>query len=313
MSPLSGICIQLCSSLTITNNDDEIVTYTKTLIEFFSDSKQYSNSDVAIAIALSLFFLVVVALAHRALGNVDPEIVFVALVPLLIVLLISGKLLVNEIQTPAGLKILFSQPLRESRSLIVNAKRVNDAIVEADEFDSTKNGSELRKRILDENTHVLSFEVERKEPYTEEVIEACMDAIVNDPRMTIRYFQFTDKRDRFEGMLMISDCLHNGIVLSAISPNDVNWGTLASDINDGSVLDYPGTVSEDISIPAHSSAKSALLAMKEHDRNWLPVLSGGRLFGVVSEDQLLRDVILTWMEEGPESAPTPGETEATTT
>jgi hypothetical protein len=294
-----------------------MVTHAKKLREFFDDSKQYSNSDVAIAIALSLFFLVVVALAHRALGNVDPEIVFVALVPLLIVLLISGKLLVNEIQTPAGLKILFSQPLRESKSLKINAKRVNDAIVEADEFNSPND--EIRKRIFDENTHVLSFEVQKKEPYAEEVIEACMDAIVNDPSMTIRYLQFTDKRDRFEGMLRISDCLHNGIVLSAMSPDDVNWSGLASDINDGSVLDYPGTVTEDISIPAHSSAKSALLAMKEHDRNWLPVLSGGRLFGVVSEDPLLRDVILTWMEKGnegggvPEEASTPREIEATAT
>lgn len=296
-----------------------MVTYAKTLREFFSDSKQYSNSDIAIAIALSLFFLVVVALAHRALGNVDPEIVFVALVPLLIVLLISGKLLVNEIQTPAGLKILFSQPLRESKSLMVNAKRVNDAIVEADEFDSTDDGSEIEKRIFDENTHVLSFEIDRKEPYAEEVIEACMDAIVSDSRMTVRYLQFTDKRDRFEGMLRISDCLHNGVVLSAIAPDDVNWDGLASDINDGSVLNYPGTVTEDVSISAHSSARSALLAMKDHDRNWLPVLSGGRLFGVVSEDQLLRDVILTWMEEGNEGGmgseeyPAPGETEATAT
>jgi CBS domain-containing protein len=275
-----------------------MVTYTKTLREFFDDSKQYSNSDVAIAIALSLFFLVVVALAHRALGNVDPEIVFVALVPLLIVLLISGKLLVNEIQTPAGLKILFSQPLRESKSLKINAKRVNDAIVEADEFNSPND--EIRKRIFDENTHVLSFEVQKKEPYAEEVIEACMDAIVTDPGMTIRYLQFTDRRDRFEGMLKISDCIHNGIVLSAIDSDEISWSILASDINDGSILEYPGTVLEEISIPAHSSAKHALLKMKEYDRNWLPVLSGGRLFGVVSEDQLLRDVILTWMEEGTE-------------
>lgn len=275
--------------------------------KLFTGRKQYSSSELAMAIALSILFLGLVAAAQVGLRDVDAEIVFVALVPLLILLIIFGIL--KGIETPMGLKIFFDQPLHESNSMRIRTKNVNEAIVaadakrvdgtivEAEEFQDNNDLTAIKDRIFDKDTHVLSFEIEKDEPYPEEVVEACMDAIVSDPSMTIRYLQFTEKKGRFEGMLRISDCLHNGIILSAISPDTISWTDLASDINDGSVLKYPGTVTEDLSISAQSSIRDALSTMKTLDRTWLPVLKGGRLFGVVSEAQLLRDVILAWMDE----------------
>lgn len=270
--------------------------------------------EVALSILiLSLSFLGIVFLFEQYNINIDPEIIVVALVPVIIALLITGKLAISEIQTPTGLKILLT-PLSDSLSLNPPIKPTIENIGETkeeriinvskymatDSMDEKLPPSEKRKlksSIQSKNTNILAFSLGR--PYATDLIQTCMEAIIDDKQKTIKYLLFTNKRAELAGMMKISNAFYNRLLPMSFGKNKYgNWGELADDIRSESVLDYPGTIEyKDAAIQIGKTQQEALRIMDENGYQWLPVVNKERkCVGAITEAQIFRDFLLSLEE-----------------
>lgn len=268
------------------------------------------NNPLALSITtilgLSVLFLGTILLFDYYNIDIDSEIVFVALVPIIIALLITGKLVISEIQTPWGKFLL--EPL--SKSPGPSTTPIEDIcdfhgdneIIDVSEYISSESKElklsdeekeTLKKYIQDKRTKILLFQL--GQVYATDLIRTCMEAIAEDSNRSIRYITFVSKRGEFEGLLKISNAFHNRLLLAAMS-EDENWTGLVDDIKSREVLEYPGTVRDTIRLD--KTPEDALRKMDEVGYNWIPVVNEKHeLKGVVSENQIVRDILLASANE----------------
>lgn len=263
-------------------------------------------------IALSFGFLGTVFIFERYGIDIDPEVVFVALVPVVIALLITGRLALKEIQTPSGLKLLL-EPLSNSQSSklpVGSLEALRDIQTENEIIDiskyitpdnedielTTEERENLKKYIHDKDTKILSFKLGRS--YAVDLIQTCIDAIADDPDKTIQYLLFTNDLGEFEGMLRLSNEFYNRLITTAISQGSgEDWTELAKDMRSRDILAYPGTITSSDAISVEKSMKEALEMMSEKRYSWLPIVNEKNDFvGVVSERQIIRDILLALVD-----------------
>lgn len=285
-----------------------------------------TGSDLRKTVLASIVFylLLIAAIAVTAWGSsperlLTIEHLVVAVVPFVILLVVSGKL--AEIRGPGDVGLILRREASreftaETSGELPQAESVLRELEQqfgADSRISFPKGavtSDLGDRIRDARPSVLSFTI--GERYSSEAIKEYVRLHTKySPRF--KYIVFNDESDRFEGVMRFEDFLHQldlepgGVITGTEAPervddtertsNDVGYATgMVGDIEAGDVLTHAAVVTR--SIPTGSSRKRALREMNRVNGSLLAVVDDtGRYAGVVTQDGIVRELLTDLLRE----------------
>jgi hypothetical protein len=210
--------------------------------------------------------------------NLEPINVFIALIPLVIWLIVSGKL--KELKGPGGIGIIMRDEGQKSISPEITkiALKVDPAVVEK------KGGlDELRYKILHNPPTTLSFEIEKKNYYNLEAIKDYIYELEKNP--DFRYILFNDADGKFKGIMKVNYFKY------LLETDD-----LVQRIENSKILEDSRVTRKCIKIT--STNKQALNEMEKVNVNMLPVVDRrGRFIGVVTQEEILRRILTKILQE----------------
>lgn len=231
-----------------------------------------------------LFFLVLYAVSSdRFFGNrlgfdLEPLHFVIALIPFIILLILSGKL--KEIRGPGGIGFSMRDEVQKpvSPELIEMPLEVDPAIVQQ------KRGiEELRNRIAQNPPTTLSFEVGKKNYYGQWAIEEYVRELERHPNF--RFILFTDAHGKFKGCMKVSDY-----------KTLLQTGDIVQKLENGQILKAPRVIKNLIRIT--STNKQALNEMERANLNMLPVIDSEEKFvGVVTQEEIVRKILTRVLRE----------------
>lgn len=234
-----------------------------------------------IIISLVFFLLLIsIVVIHYIITDeltVETTYVFIALIPFIIMLFLSGKL--AEISGPGGLGLVLRNEAKSS---------VSPSIDEPFEFDESrimqKGATNMLSRIFTENPpSTLSFHIGKR--YSEEAIRTYLEELSKFP--SFQNVVLNSYEGKFEGFVRAED--FKSLVY--------NLGIeIESEIQDGRILNNPRVIKSYI---LRESTNQEVL--REMDRVRLNVLavtdSQSRFVGIVSQEEIVRKILTKVVQE----------------
>lgn len=210
--------------------------------------------------------------------KLEPLNVFIALIPLIIWLIVSGKL--KEIRGPGGIGFSMRDEVQKpvSPELTGRTLEVDPAIVKE------KGGiDELRSQISQNPPTTLSFDVEKKNYYEQRAIEDYIRELGKHP--DFRVILFTNTDGKFKGCMKVSDYK---TLLQA--------GNIVQKLESGKILKDHRVIRKSVQIT--STNKQALNEMDRANVNMLPVVDRkGKFIGVVTQEEMVRKILTRVLRE----------------
>lgn len=204
--------------------------------------------------------------------------VFIALIPLVIWLIVSGKL--KEIKGPGGIGLSMRYEVQKpiTPELTDSPLKIDRAIVRA------KGGvDELQSRIIQDRPTTLSFVISRKDYYGQWEIGEYIRELGIHPEF--RFILFTDTKGKFKGCMKVSDY-----------EKLLDTGEVVEMIESGRIMNDPRVIKN--SMQKISTNKQALNEMDKLNTNWLPVVDDKNKFiGVVTQEEIVRNIIAKVIRE----------------
>jgi hypothetical protein len=230
----------------------------------------------------SVFLLVlyIISTGNYFIGNVpfelDPAHVFVALIPFIILLIVSGHL--KEIRGPGGLSILMRDEVRKPVSLELSEMELD---VKADNVMPKAGLEDLRTAQNPPNT--LSFQIGKKDFYGQWAIQEYIQ--VFDQYASFRNILFIDEHGAFKGFMSVSDFR---VLLQG--------GDIVRKIESGQILEDPRVIKT--SIQRDSTNQLALREMERVGKNMLAVVDRHEKFVCVkTQEEVVRKILTKVLRE----------------
>jgi hypothetical protein len=204
--------------------------------------------------------------------------VFVALVPFLMLLILSGKL--KEISGPGGIALSLRDEAQKPVSL-----QISEMPLEIDpEIVQEKGGVNLLAERLAENPPTtLSFQIGRTNYYSQRDIEEYLDQLSQHP--DFQNILFADRDGKFKGLMGVE-----------VFRTLLQAGRVIEDIENGRILENPRVVTS--SIPVNATNRQALTEMDRRELNRIAVVDlRGAFIGVLTQDEIIRKIMTKMLEE----------------
>lgn len=225
-----------------------------------------------------LFFAVLVGLVLLNLRinknfRIEGTWVAVALAPAVIWLLTTGQL--SEL-AGFGLEVKLRRAAEEPVRNSFETLPIQPVALES----RSKEGFDTLRRMIEDRTPGLKFELRRKGYYSESAILTYLDKLTEYP--FFRYALFVNQDGTFAGMMGGEG------LLSYIQQNR---GNIVPVIEAGDIGKLPGILLDPVQ--SGSSKKDALAVFQSTDSPVLPVVDPRRVFaGVVYRDRIISDILL---------------------
>lgn len=275
------------------------------LLNRFRHSGQKDTTDrrgvlfKTVVFSLIFFAILLLTVFVEPIANPSPIQVFIAFIPLIAWLIVSGQL--SELTTPGGFKVALNAPLPE----VTEETRIDVDKPFGEPFDPSRieGDSETLARMSDDfkvlsrivwnEPTVLLLRV--KNEYDEDILELLtMMNIRFNPNF--QYVLFVDQNENFSGLIASSDfarmfaSLPEDEYLNGSSTGNFKFLSVSNDIRYGDILADPRVITESIT-PA-STNREALDRMNDLDLTVLPVVYRGLFLGTVTQDQIVRSLLL---------------------
>ena len=234
---------------------------------------------VFISLAFLLVLVLVLFVTERLnLGKIEPIHVFVALVPFIILLVMSGRL--KEIGGPGGIAL----SLRDEVQKPISPEAAGDELVVDPEITMEKGAiPAIQEQVAQNPPTTLSLRVGRLGFYSELAIRHYIEELDKHP--VFRNVLFVDAESRFQG-LMPAQAFRALLQEREVVPL----------LEDGKILELPGVVTA--LIPVGSTNQQALAEMDRVDTNTLAVVNQREGFvGVITQEEIVRKVLTKVMRE----------------
>ncbi|MGD0175694.1 MAG: CBS domain-containing protein [Candidatus Bathyarchaeia archaeon] len=228
------------------------------------------------------FFLILSGL-FTSLNAIKPDstLVFIALIPFIVWLIVSGR--ITEIAGPGGIGIKLRN--EAGKPIPVESEKIT---IEPDFRVIEKGGLDaLYREISDKHPNTLSFVI-GKMNYRVNVIWDYLNALEMEP--SFRFILFRDSRGKFKGIVKASD-VKRILPAEGRPPTtlDSDYGFVRM-LETGSILSSPGVVTD--YLERTSTNKEALELMEKADTDFVPVVDEQRKFvGVVTQERIVRKIL----------------------
>ncbi len=236
-----------------------------------------------VVISLTFFVILFIISSENLFTNqlgfkIESLHVFIALIPLVIWLIVSGKL--KEIKGPGGIGLSMRDEVQKpvSPDLTETTLKIDKAIVRE------KGGlDELRSRISQVHPTTLSFVVGKKEYYGQWAIGEYIRELGEYPKF--RFILFTDAKGKFKGCMKVSDY-----------KNLLQTSDVVEMIESGRILNDDRVIRNSVQIT--STNKQALIEMDRVNVNMLAVVDHkDKFIGVITQDEIVRNIITKVLRE----------------
>lgn len=205
--------------------------------------------------------------------KLDPTLVFIALTPFIVWLIVSGK--ISELRGPGGLGISFQ---KATKADIAPLKAIPLPMEEARVLQKGTT-AELEEKVRRTSPNVLSFEIGKKDYYEKDAITKYLEVLGRIPGFKL--IVFTDATGRHIASTTLS------IFTSLNLKSDYN---LVEAVEKGTILGDPGIVHSFLG--RDSTNKDALDEMQRAGVDTIPVLDKGRtVVGIVERNKIVTDVV----------------------
>ena len=231
-----------------------------------------------------------VLLRTRTKAEVKLTDAAIALIPLIAVLLATGK--INKLVVgPEGVTV---ETAREAildaagQSVDAQIERIEPEPVEA----ASKRGVDKIPEYLARGIQALTFQISAR--YVPDIMAAYFRELSTSP--SFRYMVLVEPDGRFYG-IMDARKLRSLVEPSdgGFGGRDLNWDMIRNWIADDptAFAELPSFVPAGAALPADASKRAALTRLQEEDRDWLPAVDEeGRFTGVVDHARLTAGLIL---------------------
>ena len=211
--------------------------------------------------------------------KLQPMHIFIALIPFIIFLIVSGKL--KEISGPWGMIALSMRG--EAQKPVSPELSETPLEIQPGTVIEKKERCMLQKRIDQNIPTVLSFEVEKKNYYEQVVIKEYLRELEKHP--DFRFILFTDADGKFKGFLKVSD-------FKAI----LKFGNLVQKLESGEIIKDPKLIRNSVQIT--STNKQALNEMDRANVSMLAVVDREEKFiGFVTQEEIVRKILAKVLRE----------------
>jgi hypothetical protein len=234
-------------------------------------------------IGISVAFLCVLVLVlfvteNLNLGKLEAIHVFVALVPFIILLVMSGRL--KEIGGPGGIAL----SLRDEVQKPVSPEAAGDKLVVDPEITLEKGAiPAIHEQIAQNPPTTLSLRIHRPGYYSEFAIQQYIEQLEEYP--VFHNVLFVDTEGRFQGLMPAH------AFKALLQERDV-----VPLLEDGRILELPKVVTA--FVPVGSTNQQALAEMDRVDANTLAVVDQREEFvGIITQDEIVRKVLTKVMRE----------------
>lgn len=214
----------------------------------------------------------------QAKFELEPVHVFVALVPFVILLIVSGQL--KEIRGPGGLAFLLRDEVRKPVSPELREMKLE---VEPDIVVAKGGLDVLRNRIAQNPPTTLSFQIGKRGYYGQSAIEEYIRELDQYP--CFRNILFTDEHGTFRGFMTVSDFR---VLLQG--------GDIVTNLESGQILEDPKIIKSSVQIG--STNQQALSEMERVGENILAVVDRHEKFvGVITQEEIVRKILTKVLRE----------------
>jgi len=243
-----------------------------------------SFSRIAQTIAISIAFLFVLSLVlfisstSTYFAELEPIHVFVALVPFIVLLMVSGRL--KEIAGPGGISLSMHDAVQ--KPILPQAGGMK---LEIDPEITMEKGAipAIQERIAENPPTTLSLQVHRQGYYSEFAIRHYIEELERYP--DFRNVLFIDADGKFRGLIRAED------FRNVLSEHDV-----VPLLENGRILEHPAVIAA--SVPIGVTNQQALSEMDRLDKNALAVVNHrGEFVGVVTQEEIVRKVLTKVLRE----------------
>lgn len=231
-----------------------------------------------------MFFLILFILssenffANQLRFKLETLRVFLALIPFVIWLIVSGKL--KEIRGPGGIGLSMRDEVQKpvSPELIEMPLEVDPAIVQQ------KVGIDgLRDRIAWNPPSTLSFEAGKKNYYKEGMIKRYIWEL--ERHRVFRFILFNDADGKLKGCMKVSDF-----------KTVLQTGNIVQNLESGQILKDPRVIRNSAQLT--STNKQALKEMDKANSSMLPVVDReGKFIGIVTQEEIVRKILTRVLRE----------------
>lgn len=235
-----------------------------------------------ILISLLFFFVLWLISSDRFFGQrlgfeLEPLHFGIALIPFIILLILSGKL--KEIRGPGGWVLSLRDEVQKTMSPDIVEKeplQVDPAIVQ-------QKGPPISEVLAQKRPSVLGFTIGKKHFYWHDAIIQYIEALAVLPGF--RFILFTDEPGKFVGGMKVADF----IAILAM-------GDIVPKLENGDILNDPRVIKNTIQVNATN--KQALNEMEKASVNILSVVDQeGEFIGVVTQEELVRKILSKVLQE----------------
>jgi hypothetical protein len=233
---------------------------------------------ISVAFLLVLAFILFITSSTSYFSELEAIHVFVALVPFIVLLMVSGRL--TEIGGPGGISLSMRDEVRKPISPELSKMKL-----EVDPEITMDKGSrvDLEQQIARNPPTTLSFQIGRTGCYNESAIQHYIDEVHGHPNF--RNILLTDREGRFNGLLRVEDFRML-----------LREGDVVAQLESGRVLEDSRVITA--SIPIDSTNQQALGEMERLHSNTLAVVDRHEGFvGVISQEGIVRKVLARVLRE----------------
>lgn len=235
-----------------------------------------------ILISLTFFSILFIVSSDNFFANqpenkIEPMHVFIAFIPFIILLLVSGKL--KEISGPGGIGLTMRDEVQKPvfPELITPLEIEQDIVEEKGRIDT------LQDKISKIHPTTLSFEIRKRNFYRENAINSYIRELRKHPNF--KFILFTDSEGKFKGCMRVGD--FNELM-------EIN--NIVQKIENGEILEDPRVIKNFIKIT--STNKQALYEMDKMSANILPVVDGEiKFIGILTQEGLVRKILTKVLRE----------------
>jgi hypothetical protein len=234
---------------------------------------------ILISVAFLLVLILVLFVTEKLnLSKLEPIHVFVALVPFIILLVMSGRL--KEIGGPSGITL----SLRDEVQKPISPETARDELIVDPEITMEKGAiPDIQEQVAQNPPTTLSLRIRQSGRYSELAIRHYVEELERQP--VFRNVLFVDAQSRFQG-LMPAQAFRALLQGREVVPL----------LENGEILELPGVVTG--FVPVGSTNQQALVEMDRIDTNTLAVVNQREEFvGVITQEEIVRKVLTKVMRE----------------
>jgi hypothetical protein len=252
----------------------------KTFVEenTMSDFKKIAQT----ALFSLVFFLILLIFStnifftNQAGFKIESTHVFIALAPLAIWLIVSGKL--DEIRGPGGIGLL----IRDEVQKPIPAELVDKPLDVVPDYVREKEDTERLSRQVNQDLAAgkppaaLSFRVGKKGYYGEGAIESSISTMERSPKF--QFIIFNDEKGKFKGFMKVDD-------FERLMGSDI-----VDMIESSQILENPKVIKD--YIKKTSTNRKALDEMEKANTNMLGIVDEDyKLIQIITRDEILRKIL----------------------